>query len=93
MADYVKKPIIYKRVQYTGDPAAFQAELQAESGSWWTWAVYTTGGEGDAVAARYYSNAQPAGFLEVLPSQYVVFRNGPEELPYLDYDGTSVVPA
>ena len=93
MTDYVKKPIIYKRVQFTGDVAAFEAELQAESGTWWTWAVYLPDGGGDAVVARYYSNAQAPGFLELLPSQFVVFRNGPEELPYLDYDGSSVVPA
>lgn len=91
MADYVKRPKIYKRVQFDGDQAAFLADLQAETNSWWQWATYT--GDGGTVLLRYASNTQGPGYLEVYPGQFVVFRDGPEELPYVDNDGSSVVPA
>jgi hypothetical protein len=93
MTDYVKKPTIYKRVQFTGDPAAFLAELQAETSAWWNWAVYPGEGENAPVVLRHDSNAQQFGFLEVQLGWFVVFRDGPEEKPYIDYDGSSVVPA
>ena len=92
MADYVKRPTIYKRVQFTGDADAFQAELQSETG-WWSWAVYTGEGPDSPVVLRHDSNAQQHGFLEVSPGWYVVFRDGPDELPHIDYDGSTVVPA
>lgn len=90
MADFVKRPTIYKRVQYTGDNAAFLAELQAETNSWWQWWIF----EGaDSIALHYNSNGNQQGFLEVRTGWYVIFRDGPEELPVIDYDGTSVIPA
>lgn len=92
MADYVKAPTLYKRVQFTGDESAFLADLQANTNAWWNWAVYGTD-TGDAVAVRYNSNSQPNGFLEVYPDQFVVFRDGPDEVPYVDASGSSVVPA
>lgn len=91
MADYVKRPTIYKRVQYDGDQAHFLADLQAETNSWWQWATYS--GDGSTVLLRYSSNTQAPGFLEVPVGQFVVFRDGPDELPYVDWDGSSVVPA
>lgn len=94
MADYVKRPTIYKRVQYTGDGAAFLAELQAETNGVWNWEIYENeNAPGSAVAVRFFSNAQPPGFVEVGASQYLVFQDGPDERPYLDGDGSSVVPA
>lgn len=90
MADFMKRPTIYKRVQYTGDKAAFLAELAAETNSWWQWTIYD--GEG-TILLRINSNGNQQGYLEVWPDQYVVFRDGPDEFPYVDNDGSSVIPA
>jgi len=90
MADFVKRPTIYKCVQYTGDKAAFLAELQAETNSWWQWTLYD--GEGTLIV-RTNSNGNQQTWLEMWPGQYLVFRDGPEEMPYVDNDGSSVIPA
>lgn len=91
MADYVKKPILYKRVRFTGDVPAFLDELAANTNAWWQWAVFE--GSGDAILLQYQSNVTPPTYLQIVPDQFVVFRDSPDEMPYVDPDGSTVVPA
>lgn len=88
MTDYVIKQPRYQRSQYTGDPAAFLADMQGQTG-WWNFAVYASP-DNTAVIVRAQSNTQAPRFFELTTNQYLVYRNGPDEYPFIDSDGSMV---